>query len=236
MGARGRAPDAPQRQPQRGGEQPVGDAGIRTRYRDLLAHYGLAGQRINARQAHENGDAESSHRHVKTAIDQALLLRGGRDFASREEYASFLRGVVGIRNEGRRDRFAEEVAALKELPEQRQTRFGKVRCRVDTGSLIQIHRSVYSVHSRRIGEWVEARLYADRVEVWYADKLADTLPRLVGRDKHAVHYRHVIDSLVRKPGAFAHYALRRVPRRTPAGQGILGDPAPRGPRRRSGCR
>ena len=47
---------------------------FQTRYRDLLAHYGLTGQRINVRQAHENGDAESSHGHFKTAVDQALLL------------------------------------------------------------------------------------------------------------------------------------------------------------------
>ena len=64
------------------------------------------------------------------------------------------------------------------------------------------------MHSRLIGEQVEARLFADRVEVWYADQHVDTLPRLVGRDQHAVHYRHVIDSLVRKPGAFANYAYR----------------------------
>jgi hypothetical protein len=47
---------------------------FQTRYRDLLTYYGLAGQRINVRQAHENGDAESSHGHFKTAVDQALLL------------------------------------------------------------------------------------------------------------------------------------------------------------------
>jgi hypothetical protein len=181
---------------------------FQTRYRDLLDHYGVTGQRINARQAHENGDAESSHGHFKTAVDQALLMRGSRDFASREEYASFLHEVVKVRNDRRRDRFAEEVAALAALPNERLTSCRKVRCRVDTGSLIHIHRSTYSVHSRLIGEWVEARFHADRVEIWYADKCADTLPRLVGRDQHAVHYRHVIDSLVRKPGAFANYAYR----------------------------
>jgi hypothetical protein len=181
---------------------------FQTRYRDLLAHYGLTGQRINARQAHENGDVESSHGHFKTAVDQALLLRGSREFASREEYGRFLQDMVNVRNEPRRDRFAEDVAALRNLPDVRLTSCLKVPCRVDTGSLIHIHRSTYSVHSRLIGERVEARLFADRVEIWYADKLADTLPRLVGRDKHAVHYRHVIDSLLRKPGAFANYAYR----------------------------
>ena len=181
---------------------------FQTRYRDLLRHYGLVGQRINVRQAHENGDAESSHGHFKTAVDQALLLRGSRDFAGREEYASFLQSLVKPRNAGRQDRFAEESAVLNDLPDARVSSCLKVRCRVDSGSLIHIHRNIYSVHSRLIGEWVEARLFADRVEVWYADQCVETRPRLVGRDRHAVNYRHVIDSLVRKPGAFAQYAYR----------------------------
>ena len=55
---------------------------FRGRYRDLMDYYQVEPQRTNARQAHENGDVESSHGHLKTAIDQALHLRGGRDFAS----------------------------------------------------------------------------------------------------------------------------------------------------------
>ena len=82
-------------------------------------------------------------------------------------------------------------------------------CRVDTGSMIHVGGNTYSVPSRLIGEWVEARLYADRVEVWYADQHVDTLPRLRGRGQAcASHYRHVIDWLVRKPGAFADYGYR----------------------------
>ena len=68
--------------------------------------------------------------------------------------------------------------------------------------------NVYSVNSRLIGEWVEARLYAERVEVWYAQKQVEQLPRLRGRGKHKIAYRHVIDWLVRKPGAFADYRYR----------------------------
>jgi hypothetical protein len=34
------------------------------------------------------------------------------------------------------------------------------------------------------------------------------LPRLRGRGKHRVNYRHVIDWLVLKPGAFADYRYR----------------------------
>jgi hypothetical protein len=178
------------------------------RYRHLLDHYGLAGERINVRSPHENGDNESAHGHFKRAVDQALLMRGGRDFTSRAEYLAFLQGLVAVRNAGRGDRFDEDLDALRPLPATRLDSSLRVQCRVDSGSLIHIHRNTYSVHSRLIGETVEARLFADRVEVWYADQLADTLPRLVGRDKHAVQYRHIIDSLVRKPGAFTHYRYR----------------------------
>ena len=34
------------------------------------------------------------------------------------------------------------------------------------------------------------------------------MPRLHGRQQHAIHYQHVIWSLVRKPGAFAAYRYR----------------------------
>jgi hypothetical protein len=64
------------------------------------------------------------------------------------------------------------------------------------------------VHSRLIGEQVEARLSAETVEVWYAGQKVEQLPRLRGRGKHRVDYRHIIDWLVRKPGAFESYRYR----------------------------
>src|SRR5262249_46841828 len=51
-------------------------------------------------------------------------------------------------------------------------------------------------------------LFADHIEVWYAQRLVERLPRLRGRGKHRIAYRHVIDWLVRKPGAFAGYRYR----------------------------
>jgi hypothetical protein len=71
-----------------------------------------------------------------------------------------------------------------------------------------VDRNVYSVPSRLIGEQVEARLYMDQVEVWYGQKKVEQMPRLRGRRKHRVDYRHIIDWLVRKPGAFEHYRYR----------------------------
>ena len=86
--------------------------------------------------------------------------------------------------------------------------YKRERVKVDSGSLIYADRNMYSVPSRLIGEQVEARLYLNRVEVWYGQKKVAELPRLRGRRKHRIDYRHIIDWLVRKPGAFAHYRYR----------------------------
>jgi hypothetical protein len=43
------------------------------------------------------------------------------------------------------------------------------------------------------------------LEVWYGQKQLATMERLRGKGKHKVDYRHIIDWLVRKPGAFAGY-------------------------------
>src|SRR5208337_5355376 len=80
--------------------------------------------------------------------------------------------------------------------------------RVDCGSLIHVDRNAYSVNSRLIGQPVEVRLYVEHLEVWYGQKKVEELPRLRGRKQHRVNYRHVIDWLVRKPGAFAAYRYR----------------------------
>jgi hypothetical protein len=80
--------------------------------------------------------------------------------------------------------------------------------KVDSGSLIYVDRNAYSVHSRLIGETVEARIGAETVEVRYGGGRVEELPRLRGRNKHRVDYRHIVDWLVRKPGAFENYRYR----------------------------
>jgi hypothetical protein len=175
------------------------------RYRALLSHYGMRGQAINAGQGHENGDAEQSHNQFKRKLEQALLLRGSRDFASREDYAEFLQALCRQLNSGRQQRLAEERARLRALPARRLESFKRLDVRVGPGSTIAIERNLYSVPARLIGEAVEARLSAETVQVWYGQQLVLTTPRLRGQHKHRIDYRHVIDWLVRKPGAFAEY-------------------------------
>jgi len=179
-----------------------------SRYESLLRHYRLEGQKIQAGKANENGDVEQRHHRLKRAVDQALLLRGGRDFASIANYKEFLRLLLAQLNAGRRERLALEMQYLRALPQRRLDSAKKAKVKVDSGSIIYADRNAYSVNSRLIGEQVEARIYAETVEVWYADHKVEEMPRLRGRGKHRVDYRHVIDWLVRKPGAFENYRYR----------------------------
>ena len=178
------------------------------RYRELLEYYGLKMEKIQAEEPHENGDAEQSHRRFKEAVEQALLLRGHRDFESREVYGRFLKELVAARNAGRRKRLAEELPLLRHLPQRRRESYKRLWVRVDRGSLIHADRNTYTVPSRLIGENVEVRLYVEHVEVWYAQQEMERFPRLRGRNKHAINYRHIIDWLLRKPGAFENYVYR----------------------------
>jgi len=184
------------------------DREFTVRYEAVLRHYRMAGQKIQTGKANENGDVEQRHYRLKRALEQNLLLRGHRDFSSVDEYKDFLRQLVAQLNAGRRERLRAEMQYLRPLPAARLESIKRERVKVDSGSLIYVERNVYSVHSRLIGEQVEARIGAERIEVWYAGRKVEDLPRLRGRGKHRVDYRHIIDWLVRKPGAFENYRYR----------------------------
>ena len=178
------------------------------RYKGLMRVYGLESEKTQAGHGNENGDVEQRHHRFKRAVGQELMLRGSVDFSSVEEYRRFLRVMLERLNAGRTQRLSEEMAVMRELPERRIESVRRDRVKVDSGSLIYVDRNAYSVPSRLIGEQVEARLFMDHVEVWYAQKKVAEMPRLRGRMKHRVDYRHIIDWLVRKPGAMEHYRYR----------------------------
>lgn len=175
------------------------------RYTALLKHYGIEGQKIRAGKANENGDVEQGHWRLKSAFDQNLMLRGSRDFESREQYEGILNETLQELNSNRGDRFREDTNKLRQLPPARLDDVKTEKATVRPGSTIRVGHNTYSVDSRMIGERLSVKIHADVLEVLHGNKLVDTLPRLRGRGKTAINYRHIIDSLVRKPGAFENY-------------------------------
>jgi hypothetical protein len=189
--------------------KPGTDGAYTSAYLSLLDHYGLAASRSNPYSAHENGDIEQSHRRFKTAVRQALILRGHRDFTSRAEYDGFLEGVAAKRNARRMERFGEEMAKMGPLPREAAGAAPPLRSRVSRNSTVWVRNNLYSVPSRLIGQWVSVRLASESIEVWYGDSLIERMERISGRGEAAINYRHIIHSLVRKPGAFARFRHRQ---------------------------
>jgi hypothetical protein len=180
------------------------------RYQALMRHYGMEPTWNNAGIAHENGDVEQAHFRFKQAVDQALRVRGSRDFASRAAYERFLEDLVRQRNHTRQARFAQERTALRPLPTVPLAPCRELLVTVSRFSTIQVVGNCYSVPSRLIGTTLLVRVRAETLEGYVGSRLTFTLPRLAGRGQHAIDYHHLIWSLMRKPGAFAHYRYREA--------------------------
>ena len=178
------------------------------KYRGLASHYDFESSKTNPASPHENGDVEKSNDLFKKAVDQSLIIRGSRDFDSVEDYEKFLQKIIDRMNQNCHKRFAQELEVLKELPNLRYDDYETKSCKVGRGGTIRLLHNTYSVHSRLVGETVKVRVYADTLEIWYAQRHIETLPRLRGENGHCINYRHHIDRLVRKPGAFENYCYK----------------------------
>jgi transposase InsO family protein len=186
---------------------------ITRRYEELARHYGMEPTRNNRGIAHENGSIESPHGHLKKTIEDALLLRGTRDFADLAAYRQFIDEVIGRNNAKNRKRLELERPALKELPEHRTRDFEETRVLVTSTSGFVLRKVFYTVPSRLKGHHLRVRLYDDRLECFLGASPLFTLRRgrtPKGTDKHGyvVDYRHVIHSLRRKPMALLNLVYR----------------------------
>lgn len=97
---------------------------------------------------------------------------------------------------------------MRPLDVSRLPEFTEEQIKVSEWSTIRVKHCAYSVPSRLIGETLRVRIYEDRIEAEYGDTLQLRCERLRGRNLRRIDYRHVIWSLVRKPGGFARYVYR----------------------------
>ena len=182
------------------------------RYTDLCRHYGLRASRCNPGQSNENGSIESRHDSLKTALDQALRLRGSRCFDSQSDYEAFVATIVQRFNSRAAKFMAAERPMLKPLPVRRTAEFEEMPARVSKYAIFTIKGVLYSAPSQLIGHRLMVRQYAQHIECWLAGQCVLSRPRArpvegqrVGR---SIDYRHLVGALKRKPGAFARWVLR----------------------------
>lgn len=177
-------------------------------YVAMMRHFGMTPRTTEVGAKEQNGDVEAGHRALKRRLEQALLLRGSRDFDDRDAWQAFVDQVVRKANLRRGPRVAEELAAMRPLAVERLPEFLEDTAQVSEWSTIRIQHSAYSVPARLIGEELRVHLYEDRLEAYFGEKLELACERLRGRNGHRIDYRHVIWSLIRKPGGFARYVYR----------------------------
>lgn len=186
-----------------------GGRSLTERFSAVLDHYGMRSTRIMPGEAHQNGVAEKANHVLKRTLAQALVIRGSSDFATIADYEHFVQSIVErVLNRATCDRLAEECALLLPLPSSKVPTYSTYEATVRKWSTIRVAKRTYSVPSRLIGHTLVARLHPDFVEVFYRGKLVQTMERLRGEYEHRIDYRHVIWSLVKKPGAFARYRYR----------------------------
>lgn len=177
-------------------------------YMNLVEHFGMKPRTIAVGESHQNGDVEALNGSLKRRMKQHLLMRGSRDFQSVEAYESWLHEVLLKANFLRSKRVKEELAVMRPLSVKCLPEYIEEKVRVSAWSTIRVKRNAYSVPSRLKDEYIKVRLYEERLEIYFKGMHQLTVERLVGRNGHKINYRHIIWSLVRKPGAFSRYKYR----------------------------
>ena len=177
-------------------------------YLAIMRHFGMKARTTEVGAKEQNGDVEAANGALKRALEQALLLRGSRDFESAAAWQAFVDDAMRKANRARGRRLTEDMEAMRPLNATKLPEFVEQEFRVCEWSTVRVKHCAYSVPSRLIGEWVRVRIFEARIEVWYAGKEQLACERLRGRHLRRIDYRHVIWSLVRKPGGFARYVYR----------------------------
>jgi hypothetical protein len=181
--------------------------GFNEEYLALCKHLRTQPCTIQVRCPDQNGDVESAHAHLKRRLRNHLILRGSRDFGSEAEYAAFVARICVGANALRQGKLEEERPQLKALPPQRFPEFQEVNARVSGAGLIRVKEAPYSVPSQLVGTILRACVTENEVALYRGSEFVVRHPRAIGKTPR-VDYRHVVHSLVRKPGAFRHCVYR----------------------------
>jgi transposase InsO family protein len=181
--------------------------GFNTDYLALCRHLGLEARTIAVGQPNQNGDIEAAQGHLKRRLKNHLILRRSRDFGDVAAYAGFVAQVCRGANALRLAKVQEERGLLGPLPRTRFPEAEEFTVRVSSYSTARVKQCAYSVPARLVGAMIQVQVSEDTVRFAHLGELIVSYPRSRNHGPQ-IDYRHVIASLVRKPGAFARYLYR----------------------------
>ena len=162
---------------------------------------------IHVASPNEQGDVEAANRHLKNRIRNHLMIRGSHDFASEADYAAFVAGVCTKANALRVAKVDEERPLLQALPARRYPTTEEVTAVVSRGATIPVNNVPYTVPSRLIGSLLTVEVGERNLQFYLGTTLVLEREKATPENP-SIDYRHLIDWLLKKQGAFARYQYR----------------------------
>ena len=156
-------------------------------YVAAMTHFGMKPRTTAIGEKEENGDVEAGNGALKRRLEQALLLRGERDFESVEIYESWMQGVCAKANAGRTKKVSEELAVMEVVDVSRLPEHIEIDVTFTARRTIRVAHNAYSAPSRLIHETLRVHLYERRIDVHYGpvEELVTSASRTVARVRQA---------------------------------------------------
>jgi transposase len=185
---------------------------VTQRFSQLQSHYNFEQDFCNPARGNEKGNVESNNKFIKAKINARISLYD-LSFCSLDAFKVFVWEVCRDHNkrESVSAKFSQEL--LSPLPQTDFKCFRTTVVSINKYSLFNLERTghMYSVPSRTIGLSLEVRVYPSFIEVIYEGAVLCKHNRVYGqRGLVSIAPEHVIDGLLKKPGAMKDWKYRSV--------------------------
>ena len=171
----------------------------------LKGHYQYSHRFCNTYRGNEKGHVERSVEYIRR---KAFGFKS--DFVNLEEAKKYLESILGKLNHtvqqltGRTamEMFVDEKELLWQSP-------GALACsdsiqlRVDKYATISYRTNRYSVSDKLVGNFVDAKIFSHKIEVYHANKQIASHGRSYGKHQWIISIEHYLDTLRKKPGALS---------------------------------
>jgi transposase len=185
---------------------------VTVKYSELQNHYGFAQDFCNPARGNEKGNVEANNRFLKNKIYSVINLTNQK-FLTLESFEKFIATICREHNKEVSDKFSEEQSSLHPLPASPFLCFRTEVVTINKYSLFGIDKSghLYSAPSNFLGLTLEARIYPDSVGLIKDGEIICKHKRIYGqRGLVSIMPEHIVQALVKKPGAMASWKHRHI--------------------------
>ncbi|MBC8552283.1 MAG: IS21 family transposase [Candidatus Brocadiales bacterium] len=185
---------------------------VTARYAQLQQHYGFEQDFCNPAKGNEKGNVEANNKFIKNKINARILLNN-ISFSSLESFKEFVWGICREHNQKESVKLKFVQEELIPLPETPFKCFRTQVVSINKYSLFSLEKTghMYSVPSKYIGLSLEMRLYPGTLDVLFDGSIVCSHKRIYGpKGLVSIMPEHVVDGLLKKPGAMKDWKYRQV--------------------------